>query len=187
MNLRRLLVAAPLALLVAVLAHLAGFGTSHELGGERGLTLLCSALAALGGLAGAAAFAAALGRPRGLADVARELRGALPGSGEIAPFAGVLFGGSLLAFWSLELLEGHGPLAALWVLPVAALLALGTAWTVRVATRWLARAGLAFAAFAREVQLGLAVLFAPIEARYVRAVARSRCGSRRGRAPPQQA
>jgi len=187
MNLRRLLVAAPLALLVAILAHVAGFGTTHELGGERGLTLLLSALAALGGLAGAAAFAAALGRPADLADVVRQLRGALPGSGEIVPFAGVLFGGSLVAFWSLELLEGHGPLAALWVLPVAAVLAVGTAWTVRAATRWLARAGLAFAAFARELQVGLALLFAPLEARYVRAHARSRYGTRRGRAPPQQA
>ena len=187
MNLRRLLVAAPLALLVAVLAHLAGFGTSHELGGERGVALLLSALAALGGLAGVAAFGAALGRPTGLAGVVRQLRAALPGSGEIAPFAAVLFGGSLLAFWSLELLEGHGPLAALWVLPVAAVFALATAWTVRAATRWLAEAGLAFAAFARDVHAGLAVLFAPLEARSVRAHARSRYGSRRGRAPPQQA
>jgi hypothetical protein len=187
MNLRRLLVAAPLALLVAVLAHLAGFGTSHELGGDKGLTLLYSALAALGGLAGAAVFAAALSRPARLADVARRLRAILPGSGELAPFAGVLFGGSLVAFWSLELLEGHSPLTALWVLPVAAIIALGTAWTVRAATRWLARAGLAFAAFASELHVGLALLFAPVDARYVRAHARSRGSSRRGRAPPQQA
>ncbi len=187
MNLRRLLVAAPLALLVAVLAHLAGFGTAHELGGEQGATLLFSALGALVALAGVAALAVALGRPASVGQAVRQLRDELPGSGEIGPFAAWLFGGALLSFWSLELLEGHGPLAAVWVVPVAGALALGTALAVRAVTRWLAHAGLALAALAQHVDLGIAPHFARLEAYGSRIEARATRGSHRGRAPPRLA
>ena len=187
MTLRRLLVAAPLAMLVAVLAHVAGFGADHVLGGQQGLTLFCSALGALFALAAAATLTVARARPRSLAEAARGLRAALPGAGELGPFAAWLFGGALAAFWGLELLEGHGPLAALWVVPVAASLALATAVAVRATTRWLAGAGLALAALARETSLGLAPRFVRIEARGLAFQARPRCRSRRGRAPPRLA
>jgi hypothetical protein len=185
MTLRRLLVTAPLALLVAVFAHLAGFGTGHELGGDHGASLISSALAALFALAGAGALAAALGRADSPADVAAELRRALPGSGELLPFAAWLFAGSLPAFWGLEVLEGHGPFGAGWMLPAAALAALGVALAVRLLTGWLAQAGLALAALAAAVGLAVAPRLAPLEIRSLSAAQRLARGTRRGRAPPR--
>jgi hypothetical protein len=185
MTLRRLLITAPLALLVAVLAHLAGFGAGHELGGDHGASLISSALAALFALAAAATLAAALGQANSPADVLAELRRALPGSGEVLPFAGWLFGGSLPAFWGLELLEGHGPFGAGWLLPVAAVAALAMALAVRLVTRWLAEAGMALAALSESLTLGPAARLAPLEIRSLSAAQRLARGTRRGRAPPR--
>ena len=187
MTLRRLLVAAPLALLVAFLAHLAGFGTDHVLGGQPGVALLCSALGALFALAGGATLTVALGRPRSLGEAADELRGMLPGAGDVVPFAAWLFGGAVVAFWSLELLEGHAPLGALWIVPVAALLALGAAAVSRAVVRWLARAGLSLAKLADEIPLGSSPRFVRLEARSLAVPHLPRRGSRRGRAPPRLA
>jgi len=185
MTLRRLLVAAPLALLVAVLAHLAGFGTDHVLGGQHGFTLLCSALGALFALAGSATLTVALGRPRSFGEAAQGLRGALPGAGELVPFTAWLAGGALAAFWGLELLEGHAPFASLWVVPIASLLALAVAAAARAATRWFARAGLALATLAREIALGIGPRSVRLEARSLTVHTRPRRGSRCGRAPPR--
>jgi len=188
MTLRRLPVAASLALLVAVLAHWAEFGTEHVLGGKHGATLLYSALAALIALALGAAFGVALGGPAagGSSAAAARLRAALPGGGELGPFAAWLFGGALSAFAGLELLEGHAPAAATWILPLAALAALGTAWLGRVATRWLAVAGLALAALGGELARALGPRLAPIEIRLTPAGSPGRRGARRGRAPPRR-
>ncbi|HMD03410.1 MAG TPA: hypothetical protein VKG44_10655 [Candidatus Baltobacteraceae bacterium] len=188
MTSRRLLTALPLALLVAVLAHFAGFGTSHALGGPHGEALIFATLAALTGSALLALLRSALGATGGRRSAAAaiaDLRAAVPAAGEILPFSAWLLGGALTTFWALELLEGHALQSGLWVVPVAALVALGVAGAVRAATRWLAHAGLALATLCRPGWIGATTLFFRFESAVPASCPRLAGDAHRGRAPPR--
>jgi hypothetical protein len=187
MTLRRLLAAAPLALLVAYLAHAVGFGTSHAPGAANAGALLGGLLAALA-VAALAPVLWLVFRPssnRSLKDALQALSANLPGAGNPAILAAVLAAGGGLAFAGIELSEGHG-LTLSWAIAGLLLAAVAIAALTGAALTWLARLGLYIAALCARLpeRLRPAITFAPLALVPVSSLAR---GSRRGRAPPRLA
>jgi hypothetical protein len=182
MALRRALVTAPLALLVAILAHVVGFGGSHTFGGDYGQQVLAL------GFAGPALLALAAIVWLGLTESDRRrgeaaLLALLPGGGRPAVAFATLGTSALAVFAAIELLEGHaafGPASLLALACATALIAI----SARLSARWLAAAGSLVALagccapLATAPGLRLALVAAP------RARSVHRCSTRRGRAPP---
>ncbi len=174
MYMRRLPIAAPLALLVAVLAHAAAFGDQHAAGMSHAATLLVVI-----GVALSAALCA------GFVDAALRPKAAIATSGRPAYFGAALVFGGLAAFWAIELLEGHLQLGgalrgSLAVVPAAVVVG----WAARRAAVLSERAGSALAslhAVACAIErLAIPVaLTAPVPVHTAHIVER-----RRGRAPP---
>jgi hypothetical protein len=187
MTLRRLLVAAPLALLVAYAGHAAGFGTTHALGGAHGPALLAGLVVALALSALVPVLWLAFGKtPRSLAEVIRGLASSLPASGNLPAMAALLAALGGIAFACIELTEGRAP-APTWALAALPLAALAVAALARFALSWLARLGLYIATLGERLPERLSPptflappAFAPVSASLAR-------GSRRGRAPPRLA
>lgn len=110
MPLKRLWVGLPLAVLVALIAHLAGFGSTHLPGNDHASVLFGAV-----GLTLAAFLAAAFLRP--LRSAARlSLATARPNGKAVLALAGV----AALAFAAIELAEGRGVFSST-VLPLLAL------------------------------------------------------------------
>jgi hypothetical protein len=186
MYLRRLLAAAPAALLVALAAHAAGFGSSHAAGGDAGrqiaaLLLAWSAILALVGL-----MAAALrGRDRaGRKAAVAALALHLPGGGRFPGLFGALATGGFGLYALLEALEGHGPagspLALAVIVPLAATIAIG----LRFVVGWIAGAGLSLSRLTRRHGTGAPAWFALVLSPTAPAAMPQPRGTRRGRAPP---
>src|SRR5579864_4242966 len=143
----RLPAALALAILVALTAHEAGFGTSHTPGGTHGAELIGAALATLALLLVAAVLWVAFGRFRRLtrAEASSLLAAALPGSGNVILGAAMLTAGGLAGLAGIELLEGHAPLAG-WAPFLVPLCAVVVAILARLLTVRLAALGLELAA-----------------------------------------
>jgi hypothetical protein len=139
MSLRRVLWASPLAVSVAILAHLVTFGFAHAPGGSHATALLgVLAMSLVFGLARAFAGGLFGTAPRGSA-VERSTR--------FAPL--LLAGAGAAAFAFIEFSEGHLALPALLVAALAAVpLAALVRSTSRSADRAARRAGAHCAAFA---------------------------------------
>jgi len=189
MTLWRLPLAIALATCVALMAHLAGFGTTHALGGTHGAELAEAALAALAllFLAGVLFIAFATSRRLTHVEAVRLLRSALPGPGGLASQVAVLAIGGSLVFGSLELLEGHTPVTAGWVLLLLPLAALAVALTARFLIERIAGLGLKLAALAGESAFALPRRTALAAFNAVPVTANVARGVRFGRAPPRQA
>jgi hypothetical protein len=188
MSLARLPAAIVLASLAAILAHLAGFGTSHVMGGAHGAEFL-------GAILGAGALLAMLGLGR-IAFARRRLswREATELLSETLPFAGpplqraaLLLAGAVAIFSGSEALEGRGFEIPAWAFLALPLAAAALAYTVRGFATWLARLGLTLrAAFAdAPIALGLPVFTAVAAPAIVRSSDIRR--AHRGRAPPHVA
>jgi hypothetical protein len=182
MALRRALVTAPLALLVALLAHVAGFGGGHAFGGDHGRQVLYLAVGGPALLVLAAVVWLGLterDRRRG----ERALLALLPGQGRFAAAFAVLGSASLALYAGVEMLEGHAPLAPASLIALACSTALIAA-AARLCARWLAAAGFLLAAAEDTVlqagapRLRLALAPAP------RATSADLRSASRGRAPP---
>jgi hypothetical protein len=187
MALRRVLVTAPLAVLVALTAHVAGFGGDHVLGGVHAAGLLAlgvggSILLAILALGWVGLTETDAGRAE------RALRAMLPARGGIFPAALVLGVSGSIVFACGELLEGHLPPVTLGSLLAITASAVVIAAVARGLARWLAAGGVALASLiplarrpsaapARAAERADALLAPPSQAR----------GARRGRAPPHSA
>ncbi len=140
MTFRRALVIAPLAVLVAVLAHILGFADGHTLGGRDGagfLSLAFGGTILVAVIAFAWLVAAGTDRRRG----ERALRTALPWNGQLAGLTSVLAAGGLAAFATIEAAEGRFPLGSVWSLPCIVIAALVVASCAQIVARWIAAAG----------------------------------------------
>lgn len=176
MPLRRLVLGVPLASLVAVLAHVAGFGYAHAPGGDHATALLSAVAAALVALLAAGFVRAAVaGAPEPIAT---------NGAGNKSALA--LAARAAVAFAAIEIAEGHSILAG--VRPLLALVPL--AFLVAAVTR--RAAGFARRAGARVAAVYLRRLRARSMATFVeRMRARVRAYDivarhvARGRAPPR--
>ena len=171
---RSRLIAVPLAVLVAVLAHVAGFGTEHVAGGAYAGTLLTTLGAALG-----AAFAA------GFLDAAIRPGIRIATWSRDRYLAHTLLGGGLLAYTAIEVLEGHANLggslrASLALVPSAAIVA----WIARFAADLCNRAGTALAALDAVIRALGRLIAPPPRLVPVRVPTQPVYGRRRGRAPP---
>ncbi len=175
MTLRRLGLAVPLAVLVAVLAHVVGFGAEHAPGAAHAAGLLTTLGVALGLAALVTLFAAALRADR------RD--GASPQQDRWLPLFLAL--GGAVAYGAIELAEGHTPLgggagALVSLVPAAALVS-GLA---RLASRMLRLSGMALAALVPASSRRLP-RFAPAPARRPDPAGTTHGpGAHFGRAPP---
>ena len=174
MLLRRLLVGGPLAVLVAVLAHVVGFGFAHAPGTAHALDLAVALGSAL----------ATLGSATVLWGSAREnelrARSTIASVAELSAFAA-------LAFVAIEALEGNvalgGSLRAFAALvPIAMLVA----WLAPRADTKLREFGISLRASLQRYRDDIALCFARASTRLLATsqTTSSRC---RGRAPPQHA
>ncbi len=185
---RRLLAASPLALVVAVAAHAAGFGSSHLLGGAYGLDVLRLALAWLGLVAvGGTIWAGLAASRQSLKANAARLLDALPASGRFAGLALSLALGGTAIFSALEATEGHLDAPSLPSLAALGLGAAAVAAFVRLAAWAIAAIGASLASLTREI-----VARPQAQARLTLAPARVRHADPsvalwRGRAPPYTA
>lgn len=183
MLLRRLLVGGPLAVLVAVLAHVAGFGFAHAPGTTHALDLvvaLGSALATLGSIVVLRGFARGRGpRARGVpVPLAQPWHARLGSIAELIAFAA-------LAFVAIEALEGNlafgGSLRAIVALVPFAML---VGWLAPRAGTSLSDIGIALrASLQTRGRYHIALAMAYTSARVV-AISRAAATCRRGRAPP---
>ncbi len=176
MSLRRLGLAAPLAILVAVLMHLALFGTHHAPGAEHAPQLLTSLGAGLTLAALCAVLFAALYKRRGERKSRRLL--------DVGPLE--LLAGGALAYALIELSEGRAPLGiGVWQYSALAAAALSVFGLAALFARLLRFSGEALAAYAAVISRAYALpLIASDARRSLRArsaIARASC---RGRAPP---
>jgi hypothetical protein len=132
---RRVLVSAPLAVVVALVAHTARFGSSHAFGGPHGHYLIAAALAALALLALLSPFAL------GFAPARRQPTPAA----SIGLLLNLVLGGTAV-YSAMEWLEGHDPalVGGTWV--ALGLSALLVALIAFLAAAGLRRLGLAIAA-----------------------------------------
>lgn len=135
MAVRRVLVSAPLAVLVALLAHTARFGSSHAFGGQHGHYVIAAALAGLVLLALVSPFVLGFTPARGQATA--------PAS--IGLFLNLVLGGALV-YSGMEWLEGHAPALVGWTWAALGLSALAVAVLAFLAALGLRRLGLAIAA-----------------------------------------
>ena len=186
MSLRRLPAALALAVLVALTAHVAGFGTSHTPGGTHGSELLGAALAAFVLLLVTAVLWIAFGRTRRLtlSEAASLLRTALPGAGSLLASAALLAIGGLAAFAGIELLEGHAPLAG-WAPLLVPLCALLAALLAPLLSRPLAALGVRLAALAGDLDFGFPRLTVLAASAAPSGYPKPDRNAHRGRAPPQ--
>jgi hypothetical protein len=183
MVLRRALVTAPLAVVVALAAHAVGFGSDHVFGGAQAGGLLAlgaggSVLLALLGLGWLAL--AGVTAERGT----RRLYAFLPGRG-LAGNAAFLAASGFVAFAAGEAMEGRAALGT-WATALGILVAaVAVAALARAVARWLAAGAFALAFFVAALTLGTQRP-APSFARRRPAAARrvDARGVRRGRAPP---
>lgn len=179
MSLRRIAKATSLALLVAVLAHAADFGSSHEPGGPQGAALLHALWATLALLGFSTMLSGALGR-----RIRPGTTQGADGAGLAVSVLGLTLGG-FAAFCALESLEGHAPdvepALVLYLAAAAAFVVLGS----RLAGRWLTELGGGFAAWAEPTGAlrGRGIARLRLRQPFVADRARAR-GARRGRAPP---
>ena len=183
MALRRALVTAPLAVLVAIGAHLGGFGAEHALGG-----IASGGFLAIGiGGALVLGFAALAWVATALRDVdagERRLLTLLPAQGGIQ-LAAALAGYGFLTFAAGEALEGRSPLGT-WATSLA-LIATATlvAFAARRFARWLAAGAILIATILagerRSTAPCPAAFAAPDAPTSIPSFAR---GAHRGRAPP---
>jgi hypothetical protein len=173
MAVRSVLVSAPLAVVVALLAHTARFGSSHAFGGPHGHYLVAAALAGLALLAVVSPFALGFGPARGQAA---------PGAS-----AGLVLNltlGGTFVYSGMEWLEGHAPalVGGTWV--ALGLSALLVALLALLAAAGLRRLGLAIAAtlhvLARNAPRSAVILHAALPPLRLRLLPRVS----RGRAPP---
>jgi hypothetical protein len=184
MALRRALVTAPLAILVALAAHAIAVGGQHALGGAYAGILLAAGLGGTLLLAGMALLWLALKQPNARAGE-QVLLALLPAGGGFVAATTVLSLSGFAAFACAEALEGHFPLgtlgSALTSFAVSALVALG----FRRYARWLAEGAAALAtllAWQLDGRACLAVTIAPATRPIAsQLVAR---GRHDGRAPP---
>jgi hypothetical protein len=187
MALRRALVIAPLAILVALAAHVIGFGSEHALGGAHAGLLLAAGLVGTGLLAGAALLWLVLTQSSARVGE-RELLALLPAGGSFTAATLLLGLSGFAAFACGEALEGHFPLGtvgtALASFAVSALIALGS----RRCARWLAEGAAALTTllvWPLEAIARLAVTIAPAPLPAAsQLLAR---GRHDGRAPPNPA
>lgn len=183
MVLRRALVTAPLAVVVALAAHAVGFGSDHVFGGAQagGLLALGAGGSVLLALLGIGWLALAGGSAeRG----AQRLYALLPARG-LAGTAAVLAGSGFIAFAAGEAMEGRSPLGT-WATALGILVAaVAVAALSRAVARWLAAGAFVLSFFIAALALG-AQRPAPAFARRRPAAARriDARGVRRGRAPP---
>lgn len=184
MALRRALVTAPLAVLVAIGAHLGGFGAEHALGGmaSGGFVAIGIGGALMLGVAALAWVATSL---RDIDAGERRLLSLLPARGGI-PLATALAGYGFLALAAGEALEGRSPFGT-WATTLALIVsATLVAFAARRFARWLAAGGILIAtivagerrgpgqgpiAYAETICLASLSVFAR--------------GAHRGRAPPR--
>ncbi len=177
MTARRLPVAVPLGVLVAVLAHLAGFGFGHAPGGPHATELLQVLGSALL-LVLLCGFFGALLRPASV----RRLLGA---KGDVSGLLLLAVTG-FAAYALIELAEGHFTLAGalrglLYSLPAAALVGLAA----RAVARVTGRAARRFAGYARSRALGTLDSFVPVTSVASRLRTSPPWVTWRGRAPPR--
>jgi hypothetical protein len=175
MTLKRALSTAPLAVAVAVLAHLAVFGSGHAPGAEHAAGLLTVLLAALGLSFGATFLAGALGS---VSPITTSCRIGYAGPLGLAALSTATFG-------LIEFSEGHLA-AAPWFAVVLAILplAVAVAWLSSCAGRAVYDAGSALAEYAPQRRGRSPALFSLQRAHVpVRATSHAP-GARRGRAPP---
>lgn len=179
MLLRRAGAIAPLAVLVAVLVHLALFGTEHAPGAEHAARLYANLGAALALAAlGSVLFAALRARRHSR----RERRTA---SSQRVLFPLELAAGGTLAFGLIELAEGHTPLAGgSWQIAATAAVAYAVAAFARYVGRLLIRSGQALAALADGVSRAYACSVVRRVWQSHAACGATRAGACRGRAPP---
>lgn len=185
MLLRRCLLGSPLALLVAILAHFAGFGSSHVLANGQGGLLLGFVAAALV-VASVAAICAIPGWLREGSSreaCAERLRGTLPGAGGWFATSALLGGGGLAMLAAIEAAEGRG--LSIWMLVPVAASSLVVALGGYLASEGLAVAGCALSA-PPSAQMAPAFTYVrPAVAPF--AESHRPAGARRGRAPPLRA
>lgn len=182
MTLRRALVTAPLAVLVAILTHAAVFAGGHALGGTHGSALLSVAVGGLLFVALAAFLRLAIAEPDARRGE-RWLRTLLPAGGRTVRTASVLLGTGFVAFAAIELAEGHtmlAPAALGWLAAVS----LAVAAVVRIAARWIAAAGALVAASSLTAAQTIAPALPLALSRFFFANSFERAGARLGRAPP---
>jgi hypothetical protein len=167
-------------------AHVAGFGTSHTLGGTHGSDLIGATLAALVLLLVTAVLWVAFGRSRRLtrAEAAGLLGTALPNAGGLLGSAALLAAGGIAAFAGIELLEGHAPLAG-WAPLLVPLCALLVAWLAPLLARRLAALGVRLAALAGDLDFGFPRLMVLAASAAPSGYAKPSRNAHRGRAPPQ--
>ena len=181
MLLRRVLVGAPLAVLVAVGAHELGFGAAHAVAGASGPDLIAAAAALLALLAVAAPLALALAG-KSASEGRAELRRWLPGSGEFWSFALFLGLGGFAALAAIEASEGHSPFATPLTLLALAAVALLAALAGPIVCDRLAVCGALLAGVERPLSGRRPTLaLRPV---FVAARDRAATGARCGRAPP---
>ncbi len=184
-SLRRLLIAVPLAALVALITHEVRFGNDHDFGlGLHGLIVDFT----LGGtmLLGLTASGRAL-LAAGHADgsvIATRLRAALPAAGAPLPFAALIAILASAMYFGVEATEpqGDGPNALAFA--VAAALSMAIALLVRTAVAALAEAVTAFAARGMHRRRSAPAAAWRLAASPLPVRLRSAGGRRFGRAPP---
>jgi len=185
MSLARLPAAIVLASLVALTAHLLGFGTSHFMGGAHGAELLGAVLGAAALLAFAGLGRIAFARRRlTWADAMELLSRSLPLDGPLPARAGLLLAGATAIFAASEMLEGHGLATSSWAVFALPVAAAAFAHFARSLAGWLAHLGLTRRAVIGDASIAIErPNFAPLLAP---ALARSSDIRRahRGRAPP---
>jgi hypothetical protein len=133
---RRVLVSAPLAVVVALLAHTARFGSSHAFGGPHGLDLIAAALAGVVLLALVSPFVLAFTPAR------RQPASARAGLGLLL---NLTLGGAAV-YSGMEWLEGHAPALVGWTWAALGISALVVAVIAFLAAMGLRRLALAIAA-----------------------------------------
>jgi hypothetical protein len=175
MTLRRAFWALPLAVTVAVLAHVAVFGFSHAPGAGHAPELL----SALGTMLGLGLFGAFLGGALGAA------RGSITTERRLGYAPLWLAAAAAGAFALIELSEGRLALGP-WLEALAAILPLatGVAFAALSADRAARRAGLGFAALARLRPRSARAIFITRSGPVFALAYVAWPGMRRGRAPP---
>jgi hypothetical protein len=186
MVLRRALVIAPLAVLVAMAAHAIGFGGEHLLGGSIASWMLAAGFGGTLLIAGAGLLWLGFTQ-RDARRGERALRSLLPAGGGIVAAATILGISGSAVFACGEALEGHSP-AGTWMTALAlGAVAVLVAFAVRACLRWLAAGGAALAAL---LAWAIAPTEGPVVSVAVERPAAPRLVSRgrhQGRAPPQPA
>ena len=182
MVLRRALVTAPLAVLVALAAHAIGFGSNHLLGGVDASWMFAAGIGGTLLVTGVALLWLAFTQ----SDIRRAeqaLLSFLPAKGGIAAGAALLGISGFAVFACGELIEGRSP-GGTWTTALAlAAVAVIAAFAIRACLRWVAAGGVALAALLAWAltPAAFAVALAPSPPATSRFI---RYGRHLGRSPP---